>query len=143
MWDELFFPCKVATFSDAFHITTKLISHKTGQPIDIQIDFLKINMSGSRISAVFNVNGIIQIAGRVEITATSILRLSNSSGHSFELPMLSYYKTENDNQLFTNFPNKTAGTVEFALGTSSDVGKRYNGMVISGQERTPLYMYAP
>jgi hypothetical protein len=137
------FPCEVATFSDAFHITTKLISHKTGQPIDIQIDFLDINMSGSRILAVFNVNGIIQIAGRVEITATSILRLSNSSGHSFKLPMLTYYKTENDNQLFTNFPNKTAGTVEFTLGTSSDVGKRYNGMVISGQERTPLYMYAP
>lgn len=137
------FPCKVATFSAAFHITTKLISHKTGQPIDIQIDFLDINMSGSRILAVFNVNGIIQVAGRVEITATSILRLSNSSGHSFKLPMLTYYKTENDNQLFTNFPNKTAGTVEFTLGTSSDVGKRYNGMVISGQERTPLYMYAP
>ena len=137
------FPCEVATFSAAFHITTKLISHKTGQPIDIQIDFLNINMSGSRILAVFNVNGIIQVAGRVEITATSILRLSNSSGHSFKLPMLTYYKTENDNQLFTNFPNKTAGTVEFTLGTSSDVGKRYNGMVISGQERTPLYMYAP
>ena len=137
------FPCEVATFSAAFHITTKLISHKTGQPIDIQIDFLNINMSGSRILAVFNVNGIIQIAGRVEITATSILRLSNSSGHSFKLPMLTYYKTENDNQLFTNFPNKTAGTVEFTLGTSSDVGKRYNGMVISGQGRTPLYMYAP
>jgi hypothetical protein len=137
------FPCEVATFSAAFHITTKLISHKTGQPIDIQIDFLDINMSGSRILAVFNVNGIIQVAGRVEITATSILRLSNSSGHSFKLPMLTYYKTENDNQLFTNFPNKTAGTVEFTLGTSSDVGKRYNGMVISGQERTPLYMYAP
>ena len=137
------FPCEVATFSDAFHITTKLISHKTGQPIDIQIDFLHINMSGSRILAVFNVNGIIQVAGRVEITAASILRLSNSSGHSFKLPMLTYYKTENDNQLFTNFPNKTAGTVEFTLGTSSDVGKRYNGMVISGQERTPLYMYAP
>jgi hypothetical protein len=137
------FPCEVATFSAAFHITTKLISHKTGQPIDIQIDFLDINMSGSRILAVFNVNGIIQVAGRVEITATSILRLSNSSGHSFKLPMLTYYRTENDNQLFTNFPNKTAGTVEFTLGTSSDVGKRYNGMVISGQERTPLYMYAP
>lgn len=137
------FPCEVATFSDAFHITTKLISHKNGQPIDIQIDFLHINMSGSRILAVFNVNGIIQVAGRVEITATSILRLLNSSGHSFKLPMLTYYKTENDNQLFTNFPNKTAGTVEFTLGTSSDVGKQYNGMVISGQERTPLYMYAP
>ena len=137
------FPCEVATFSDAFHITTKLISHKTGQPIDIQIDFLHINMSGSRILAVFNVNGIIQVAGRVEITATSILRLSNSSSHSFKLPMLTYYKTENDNQLFTNFPNKTAGTVEFTLGTSSDVGKQYNGMVISGKERTPLYMYAP
>ena len=137
------FPCEVATFSAAFHITTKLISHKTGQPIDIQIDFLDINMSGSRILAVFNVNGIIQVAGRVEITATSILRLSNSSGHSFKLPMLTYYRTENDNQLFTNFPNKTAGTVEFTLGTSSDVGKQYNGMVISGQERTPLYMYAP
>jgi hypothetical protein len=137
------FPCEVATFSDAFHITTKLISHKNGQPIDIQIDFLHINMSGSRILAVFNVNGIIQVAGRVEITATSILRLSNSSGHSFKLPMLTYYKTEHDNQLFTNFPNKTAGTVEFTLGTSSDVGKQYNGMVISGQERTPLYMYAP
>ena len=137
------FPCEVATFSDAFHITTKLISHKTGQPIDIQIDFLDINMSGSQILAVFNVNGIIQIAGRVEITATTILRLSNRSGHSFKLPMLTYYRTENDNQLFTNFPNKTAGTVEFTLGTSSDVGKRYNGMVISGQERTPLYMYAP
>jgi hypothetical protein len=100
-------------------------------------------MSGSRILAVFNVNGIIQVAGRVEITATSILRLSNSSGHSFKLPMLTYYRTENDNQLFTNFPNKTAGTVEFTLGTSSDVGKQYNGMVISGQGRTPLYMYAP
>jgi hypothetical protein len=137
------FPCNVATFSAAFHITTKLISHKTGQPIDIQIDFLDINMSGSRILAVFNVNGIIQVAGRVEITATSILRLSNSSGHSFKLPMLTYYKTEHDNQLFTNFPNKTAGTVEFTLGTSSDVGKQYNGMVISGRERTPLYMYAP
>ena len=137
------FPCEVATFSDAFHITTKLISHKTGQPIDIQIDFLHINMSGSRILAVFNVNGIIQVAGRVEITATSILRLSNSSGHSFKFPMLTYYQNENDNQLFTIFPNKTAGTVEFTLGTSSDVGKRYNGMVISGRERTPLYMYAP
>ena len=137
------FPCKVSTFPDAFHIGTKLISHKTGQPIDIQIDFHDINRSGSRILAVSNVNGIIQIAGRVEITATSILRLSNSSGHSFKLPMLTYYKTENDNQLFTNFPNKTAGTVEFTLGTSSDVGKRYNGMVISGQGRTPLYMYAP
>ena len=137
------FPCEVTTFSDAFHITTKLISHKNGQPIDIQIDFLHINMSGSRILAVFNVNGIIQVAGRVEITGTSILRLSNSSGHSFKLPLLSYYNTENDSQLFTNFPNKTAGTVEFTLGTSGDVGKRYNGMVISGQGRTPLYMYAP
>lgn len=137
------FPCEVATFSDAFHITTKLISHKTGQPINIQIDFLHINMSGSRILAVFNVNGIIQVAGRVEITDASILRLTNSSGHSFKLPMLTYYKTENDNQLFTNFPNKTAGTVEFTLGTSSDVGKQYNGMVISGQGKTPLYMYAP
>lgn len=137
------FPCKVATFSNAFHITTKLISHKTGQPIDIQINFYDINMDGSRIPAVFNVNGIIQIAGMVEITGTSRLELTNSSGHSFKLPLLSYYKTENDNQLFTNFPNKTAGRVEFTLGTSSDSGKRYNGMVISGQERTPLYMYAP
>ena len=137
------FPCEVATFSSAFHITTKLISHKTGQPIDIQINFYDINMDGSRIPAVFNVNGIIQIAGRVEITGTSRLELTNSSGHSFKLPLLSYYKTENDNQLYTNFPNKTAGTVEFTLGTSSDSGKRYNGMVISGQGRTPLYMYAP
>ena len=129
------FPCEVAMFSNAFHITTKLISHKTGQPIDIQINFYDINMDGSRIPAVFNVNGIIQIAGRLELT--------NSSGHSFKLPMLTYYKTEHDNQLFTNFPKETAGTVEFTLGTSSDSGKRYNGMVISGQERTPLYMYAP
>lgn len=137
------FPCEVATFSDAFHITTKLLSMKTGQPISVQIDFLKVDMSESEIHGAYNVNGIIQILGRIKLTGSTIIRLSNSSGHSFKFPIIHYYAGPNDSQLMSNNPKKTAGTVEFTLGTSSDTGKVYQGIVISGQEGTPLYMYAP
>lgn len=137
------FPCEVATFSDAFHITTKLLSMKTGQPINIQIDFLKVDMSGSEIHGAYNVNGIIQILGRIKLTGSTIIRLSNSSGHSFKFPIIHYYAGPNVSQLMSNNPKETAGTVEFTLGTSSDTGKVYQGIVISGQEGTPLYMYAP
>ena len=137
------FACDIATFSDAFHITTKLLSMKTGQPINIQIDFLKVDMSKSEIHGAYNVNGIIQILGRIKLTDSTIIRLSNSSSHSFKFPIIHYYAGPNDSQLMSNNPKKTAGTVEFTLGTSSDTGKVYQGIVISGQEGTPLYMYAP
>ena len=137
------FACDISTFSDAFHITTKLLSMKTGQPINIQIDFLKVDMSGSEIHGAYNVNGIIQILGRIKLTGSTIIRLSNNSGHSFKFPIIHYYAGPNDSQLMSNNPKKTAGTVEFTLGTSSDTGKVYQGIVISGQEGTPLYMYAP
>jgi len=137
------FACDISTFSDAFHITTKLLSMKTGQPINIQIDFLKVDMSKSEIHGAYNVNGIIQILGRIKLTDSTIIRLSNNSGHSFKFPIIHYYAGPNDSQLMTNNPKKTAGTVEFTLGTSSDTGKVYQGIVISGQEGTPLYMYAP
>lgn len=137
------FACDISTFSAAFHITTKLLSMKTGQPINIQIDFLKVDMSGSEIHGAYNVNGIIQILGRIMLTDSTIIRLSNSSGHSFKFPIIHYYAGPNDAQLMSNNPKKTAGTVEFTLGTSSDTGKVYQGIVISGQEGTPLYMYAP
>ena len=137
------FACDISTFSDAFHIPTKLLSMKTGQPINIQIDFLKVDMSGSEIHGAYNVNGIIQILGRIKLTGSTIIRLSNSSGHSFKFPIIHYYAGPNDSQLMSNNPKKTAGTVEFTLGTSSDTGKVYQGIVISGQEGTPLYMYAP
>ena len=137
------FACDISTFSDAFHITTKLLSMKTGQPINIQIDFLKVDMSGSEIHGAYNVNGIIQILGRIKLTGSTIIRLSNSSGHSFKFPIIHYYAGPNDSQLMSNNPKNTAGTVEFTLGTSSDTGKVYQGIVISGQEGTPLYMYAP
>ena len=137
------FACNISTFSDAFHITTKLLSMKTGQPINIQIDFLKVDMSGSEIHGAYNVNGIIQILGRIKLTGSTIIRLSNSSGHSFKFPIIHYYAGPNDSQLMSNNPKKTAGTVEFTLGTSSDTGKVYQGIVISGQDGTPLYMYAP
>lgn len=137
------FACDISTFSDAFHITTKLLSMKTGQPINIQIDFLKVDMSKSEIHGAYNVNGIIQILGRIKLTDSTIIRLSNSSGHSFKFPIIHYYAGPNDSQLMSNNPKKTAGTVEFILGTSSDTGKEYQGIVISGQEGTPLYMYAP
>lgn len=137
------FACDISTFSDAFHITTKLLSMKTGQPINIQIDFLKVDMSGSEIHGAYNVNGIIQILGRIKLTDSTIIRLSNSLGHSFKFPIIHYYAGPNDSQLMSNNPKKTAGTVEFTLGTSSDTGKVYQGIVISGQEGTPLYMYAP
>ena len=137
------FACDISTFSDAFHITTKLLSMKTGQPINIQIDFLKVDMSGSEIHGAYNVNGIIQILGRIKLTGSTIIRLSNSSGHSFKFPIIHYYAGPNDSQLMSNNPKKTAGTVEFPLGTSSDTGKVYQGIVISGQEGTSLYMYAP
>ena len=137
------FACDISTFSDAFHITTKLLSMKTGQPINIQIDFLKVDMSGSEIHGAYNVNGIIQILGRIKLTGSTIMRLSNNSGHSFKFPIIHYYAGPNDSQLMSNNPKKTAGTVEFTLGTSSDTGKVYQGIVISGQEGTPLYMYAP
>ena len=137
------FACDISTFSDAFHIPTKLLSMKTGQPINIQIDFLKVDMSGSEIHGAYNVNGIIQILGRIKLTGSTIIRLSNSSGHSFKFPIIHYYAGPHDSQLMSNNPKKTAGTVEFTLGTSSDIGKEYQGIVISGQEGTPLYMYAP
>ena len=137
------FACDISTFSDAFHITTKLLSMKTGQPINIQIDFLKVDMSGSEIHGAYNVNGIIQILGRIKLTGSTIIRLSNSSGHSFKFPIIHYYAGPNDSQLMSNNPKKTAGSVEITLGTSSDTGKVYQGIVISGQEGTPLYMYAP
>ena len=137
------FACDISTFSDAFHITTKLLSMKTGQPINIQIDFLKVDMSGSEIHGAYNVNGIIQILGRIKLSGSTIIRLSNSSGHSFKFPIIHYYPGPNDSQLMSNNPKKTADTVEFTLGTSSDTGKVYQGIVISGQEGTPLYMYAP
>ena len=137
------FACDISTFSDAFHITTKLLSMKTGQPINIQIDFLKVDMSKSEIHGAYNVNGIIQILGRIKLTGSTIIRLSNSSSHSFKFPIIHYYAGPDDSQLMSNNPKKTAGTVEFTLGTSSDTGKVYQGIVISGQEGTPLYMYAP
>ena len=137
------FACDIATFGDAFHITTKLLSMKTGQPINIQIDFLKVDMSKSEIHGAYNVNGIIQILGRIKLTGSTIISLSNSSGHSFKFPIIHYYAGPNDSQLMSNNPKTTAGTVEFTLGTSSDTGKVYQGIVISGQEGTPLYMYAP
>lgn len=137
------FACDIATFSDAFHITTKLLSMKTGQPINIQIDFLKVDMSKSEIHGAYNVNGIIQILGGIQLTGSTIMRLSNNSSHSFKFPIIHYYAGPHDSQLMSNNPNKTSGTVEFTLGTSSDAGKVYQGIVISGQEGTPLYMYAP
>ena len=140
---ESIFACNISTFSDAFHITTKLLSMKTGQPINIQIDFLKVDMSGSEIHGAYNVNGIIQILGRIMLTGSTIIRLTNSSSHSFKFPIIHYYTGPNDSQLMSNNPKKTAGTVDFTLGTSSDTGKVYQGIVISGQEGTPLYMYAP
>lgn len=137
------FACDISTFSDAFHIQTKLLSMKTGQPINIQIDFLKVDMSGSEIHGAYNVNGIIQILGRIKLSGSTIMRLYNTSGHSFKFPIIHYYAGPNNSQLMSNNPNKTSGTVEFALGTSSDTGKVYQGIVISGQNGTPLYMYAP
>ena len=137
------FACDIATFSAAFHITTKLLSMKTGQPINIQIDFLKVDMSGSEIHGAYNVNGVIQILGRIKLSGSTIMRLSNNSGHSFKFPIIHYYTSTNDSQLMSNNPKKASGTVEFTRGTYSDTGKVYQGRVISGQEGTPLYMYAP
>ena len=128
------YPCTATESNDVLTIEGKVISHSTGEEVEVTVDINNYIKSQSNFIKAWVSNGIIYILGTLQLSGNICVHLSNLMGKKFIYPEITLYGL-----------NGTSVSHHVATSASSLIEWEFkNGnvlqyvTVISGQDMTPL-----
>ena len=128
------YPCTATETDDTLTIKGKVISHSTGEEVEVTVDINNYLKSASNFIKAWVSNGIIYILGTLQLSGNISVHLSNLRGKNFVYPEITLYGLSG-----------TSVSHHVATVASSLIEWEFNNgnvlqyvTVISGQDMTPL-----
>lgn len=128
------YPCTATETDDTLTIKGKVISHNTGEEVEVTVDINNYLKSQSNFIKAWVSNGIIYILGTLQLSGNISVHLSNLRGKNFVYPEITLYGLSG-----TSVSHHVA-TVESSLieWEFKNGNVLQYVTVISGQDMTPL-----
>lgn len=128
------YPCTATESDDVLTIKGKVISHSTGEEVEVTVDINNYIKSQSNFIKAWVSNGIIYILGTLQLSGNINVHLSNLRGKNFIYPEITLYGLSGMSASH-HVATVTSSLVEWTFNTGTVL--RYV-TVISGQDMTPL-----
>lgn len=128
------YPCTATETDDTLTIKGKVISHSTGEEVEVTVDINNYIKSQSNFIKAWVSNGIIYILGTLQLSGNISVHLSNLRGKNFVYPEITLYGLSG-----TSVSHHVATTKSSLIEWEFKNGNVLQYVtVISGQDMTPL-----
>jgi hypothetical protein len=128
------YPCTATESDDVLTIKGKVISHSTGEEVEVTVDINNYIKSQSNFIKAWVSNGIIYILGTLQLSGNINVRLSNLKGKNFIYPEITLYGLSG-----TSVSHHVATVKSSLIQWKFQTGSILQYVtVISGQDMTPL-----
>ena len=128
------YPCTATESDDVLTIKGKVISHSTGEEVEVTVDINNYIKSQSNFIKAWVSNGIIYILGTLQLSGNINVHLSNLRGKKFIYPEITLYGLSG-----TSVSHHVATVVSSLIEWEFQTGNVLQYVtVISGQDMTPL-----
>lgn len=128
------YPCTATESDDVLTIKGKVISHSTGEEVEVTVDINNYIKSQSNFIKAWVSNGIIYILGTLQLSGNINVHLSNLRGKNFVYPEITLYGL-NGTSVSHHVATVKSSLIEWEFQTGNVL--QYV-TVISGQDMTPL-----
>lgn len=128
------YPCTATESDDVLTIKGKVISHSTGEEVEVTVDINNYLKSQSNFIKAWVSNGIIYILGTLQLSGNINVHLSNLKGKSFIYPEITLYGL-NGMSVSHHVATDMSSLIEWIF-LNGNVLQYVT--VISGQDMTPL-----
>lgn len=128
------YPCTATESDDVLTIKGKVISHSTGEEVEVTVDINNYIKSQSNFIKAWVSNGIIYILGTLQLSGNINVHLSNLRGKNFVYPEITLYGLSGTS-VSHHVATVKSSLIEWEFATGSVL--QYV-TVISGQDMTPL-----
>lgn len=128
------YPCTATESDDVLTIKGKVISHSTGEEVEVTVDINNYLKSKSNFIKAWISNGIIYILGTLQFSGNISVHLSNLKGKNFIYPELTLYGLSGIS-VSHHVATAASSLIEWEFNTGNVL--QYV-TVISGQDMTPL-----
>ena len=128
------YPCTATESDDVLTIKGKVISHSTGEEVEVTVDINNYIKSQSNFIKAWVSNGIIYILGTLQLSGNINVHLSNLKGKNFIYPEITLYGLSG-----TSVSHHVATVKSNLINWKFQTGTVLQYVtVISGQDMTPL-----
>jgi hypothetical protein len=128
------YPCTATESDDVLTIKGKVISHSTGEEVEVTVDINNYIKSQSNFIKAWVSNGIIYILGTLQLSGNISVHLSNLRGKNFVYPEITLYGLSG-----TSVSHHVATVKSSLIEWEFQTGNVLQYVtVISGQDMTPL-----
>lgn len=128
------YPCTATETDDTLTIKGKVISHSTGEEVEVTVDINNYLKSQSNFIKAWVSNGIIYILGTLQLSGNISVHLSNLRGKNFVYPEITLYGLSG-----TSVSHHVATVASSLIEWEFKNGNVLQYVtVISGQDMTPL-----
>lgn len=128
------YPCTATESDDVLTIKGKVISHSTGEEVEVTVDINNYIKSQSNFIKAWVSNGIIYILGTLQLSGNINVHLSNLRGKNFVYPEITLYGLSG-----TSASHHVATVMSSLIEWEFKSGNVLQYVtVISGQDMTPL-----
>lgn len=128
------YPCTATESDDVLTIKGKVISHSTGEEVEVTVDINNYIKSQSNFIKAWVSNGIIYILGTLQLSGNINVHLSNLRGKNFVYPEITLYGLSG-----TSVSHHVATVKSSLIEWEFQTGNVLQYVtVISGQDMTPL-----
>ena len=128
------YPCTATESNDVLTIKGKVISHSTGEEVEVTVDINNYIKSQSNFIKAWVSNGIIYILGTLQLSGNINVHLSNLRGKNFIYPEITLYGLSG-----TSVSHHVATVKSSLIEWEFQTGNVLQYVtVISGQDMTPL-----
>lgn len=128
------YPCTATESDDVLTIKGKVISHSTGEEVEVTVDINNYIKSQSNFIKAWVSNGIIYILGTLQLSGNINVHLSNLKGKNFIYPEITLYGLSG-----TSVSHHVATVKSSLIEWNFQTGNVLQYVtVISGQDMTPL-----
>lgn len=128
------YPCTATETDDTLTIKGKVISHSTGEEVEVTVDINNYLKSQSNFIKAWVSNGIIYILGTLQLSGNISVHLSNLKGKNFVYPEITLYGLSGTS-VSHHVATVESSLIEWEFKNGSVL--QYV-TVISGQDMTPL-----
>lgn len=128
------YPCTATESDDTLTIKGKVISHSTGEEVEVTVDINNYIKSQSNFIKAWVSNGIIYILGTLQLSGNISVHLSNLRGKNFVYPEITLYGLSGTS-VSHHVATVKSSLIEWEFPTGNVL--QYV-TVISGQDMTPL-----
>ena len=128
------YPCTATESDDVLTIKGKVISHSTGEEVEVTVDINNYLKSQSNFIKAWVSNGIIYILGTLQLSGNINVHLSNLKGKNFIYPEITLYGLSGTS-VSHHVATVKSSLIEWEFKNGSVL--QYV-TVISGQDMTPL-----